>query len=143
MGTPSRKPSSIPDGLAKAREIAFCTLHPDKDQAATAAALLNDLDGIDAVERISAAQIRVHYQINHVCLADIEALLADRGFHLDNALIHRMRRALVHYMEETQRINMGCGKGESNCTTKVFINRYRNRDHGCQDERPRHWRRYL
>jgi hypothetical protein len=135
--------SSKPDSLGKQREIAFCTLHPDKDQAGTAAALLQDLEGIDKVERLSAAQIRVHYQIHHVCLADIEALLADRGFHLDNALIHRMRRALVHYMEETQRINMGCGKGSTNCTTKVFINRYRNRDHGCQDERPRHWRRYL
>jgi hypothetical protein len=143
MGTTNRKPSSTQDGLAKQREIAFCTLHADKDQAATAVSLLEDLDGMDAVERISPALIRVRYQINHVCLADIEDLLADRGFHLDNALIHRMRRALVHYMEETQRMNMGCGSGESNCTTKVFINRYRKRDHGCQDERPRHWRRYL
>lgn len=131
------------DSLSKQREIAFCTLHPDRNQAGTAVALLQDLDGIDRVEHLSVAQIRVHYRINHVCLAEIEALLDDRGFHLDNALIHRMRRALVHYMEETQRMNMGCGKGESNCTAKVFINRYRNRDHGCQDERPRHWRRYL
>jgi len=131
------------DSTSKQREIAFCTLHPDKDQAGTATSLLADIEGIDQVERLSASQLRVRYQINHVCLADIEDLLVDRGFHLDNALIHRMRRALIHYMEETQRSNMGCGKGESNCTTKVFINRYRNRDHGCQDERPRHWRRYL
>ena len=105
--------------------------------------MLGDCEGIDLVEHISQALIRVHYQINHVCLADIENLLEERGFHLDNNLLHRMRRALVHYMEETQRINLGCGRGESNCTTKVFINSYRRRDHGCQDERPKHWRRYL
>lgn len=131
------------DSLSKQREIAFCNLHPDPDQAGTAAALLSGLDGIDEVERISEMLIRVRYEITHVCMADIEALLADRGFHLDNSLVHRMRRALVHYMEDTQRTNMGCGRGGSNCTTKVFINRYRKRDHGCQDERPKHWRRYL
>ncbi len=131
------------DSLSKQREIAFCSLHPDLNQAGTAVALLADMEGIDRVEQLSEALIRVHYQVNHVCLADIEALLAERGFHLDNSLLHRMRRALVHYMEETQRINIGCGLGDSNCTTKVFINRYRKRDHGCQDERPKHWRRYL
>jgi len=135
--------SEKPDSLKKQREIAFCSLHPDSDQAGTAAAFLGDLEGIDAVERLSETSVRVSYQINHVCLDDIESLLVDRGFHLDNSIMQRMRRALINYTEETQRINMGCAQGESNCTTKVFINRYRKRDHGCQDERPKHWRRYL
>jgi len=135
--------SKHPDSLSKQRDIAFCTLHPDQNQAATAAALLRDLDGIDGVEELSETLVRVRYHINNVCLADLERLLEERGFHLDNSLIHRMRRALVHYVEETQRSNMGCGKGDSNCTTKVFINRYQKRNHGCQDERPKHWRRYL
>lgn len=135
--------SDKPDSLCKQREITFCSLHPDENQPGTAADLLANLDGIDSAQQISDTSIRVEYQIDHVCLADIEALLAERGFHLDNSLAHRMRRALVHYVEDTQRANMGCGRGESNCTTKVFINRYRKRDHGCQDERPKHWRRYL
>ena len=113
------------DSLDKQREIAFCTLHADPDQAGTAAALLVDLDGIDGAERISEAVVRVAYRVSHVCLADIEALLEERGFHLDNSLINRMRRALVHYTEDTQRSNIGCAQGDSNCTTKVFANRDR------------------
>lgn len=132
-----------PDSLEKQREIAFCTLHPDSNQAGTAASLLGDCEGIDQALRLSESVVRVSYRIDRVCLADIEALLEEHGFHLENSLVQRMRRALVHYVEETQRLNMGCGRGESNCTTKVFANRYQQRDHGCQDERPKHWRRYL
>jgi len=131
------------DSLSKQREIAFCTLHPDGNQAGTAAALLIDHPGIDKVELLSSSLIKVHYQITHTYLANIEEMLNKTGFHLDNHLIQRMRRALVHYVEETQRTNMGCSKGESNCTAKIFINDYQKRNHGCQDERPRHWRRYL
>ena len=134
---------SDPDSLTKVREIAFSPLHPDTNQAGTAAQLLRDCEGVDRVERLSETQIRVSYDIRHATLEAIENLLEDFGFHLDNALIHRMRRALAHYMEETQRLNMGCGRGESNCTVRVFINSYRQRRHGCQDDRPQHWRRYL
>lgn len=131
------------DSLFKQREIAFCTLHPDPDQAGSAAALLIDIEGVERVEVAGKASLHVHYHLLVICLADIEALLEQRGFHLDNRLIHKIRRALYHYTEETQRANLGCARGESNCTQKVFVNRYRQRDHGCQDERPEHWRRYL
>ena len=135
--------SHKPDNLRRHREIVFCTLHPDPDQAGTASALLDSVEGLDSVKKNAPHSIQVSYLITQLCLADIEALLIAHGFHLDNSLVHRMRRALVHYVEETQRANMGCDRGDSNCTTKVFINRYRKREHGCQDERPQHWRRYL
>lgn len=129
--------------LVKVREIAFCTLHPDTDQASSAAALLMEVDGVQHAEMRQPALVHVSYHLLSICLADIEALLEEHGFHLDNRLVFKIRRALFHYTEETQRANLGCMKGESNCTQKVFVNRYRNRDHGCQDDRPEHWRRYL
>ena len=128
--------------LHKQREIAFCTLHPDPNQAGSAAAMLIEIDGVDRVEVLNAGSLQVHYHLLVICLADIEALLEQNGFHLDNRLMYKIRRALFHYTEETQRANLGCRKGE-NCTQKVFVNRYRKRDHGCQDDRPEHWRRYL
>lgn len=131
------------DSLIKVREIAFSALHADKNQAGTAIQLLQDCDGVDKVERLSDTRLRVSYNIRNATLEAIEGLLQDFGFHLDNALVYRMRRALVSYMEQTQRSNMGCDQGESNCTTRVFINRYQQRRHGCQDDRPQHWRRYL
>ena len=131
------------DSLFKQREIMFCSLHPDPDQAGSATTVLIDIEGIQRVERLHAGAVLVHYHLLVVCLADIECLLEQHGFHLDNGLVYKIKRALYHYTEETQLANMGCPKGDANCTQKVFVNRYRKRDHGCQDERPDHWRRYL
>lgn len=129
--------------LVKEREIAFCTLHPDDNQADSAAALLIEVEGVFRVNAKQPAVLHISYHLLSICLADIELLLIEKGFHLDNRLVHKVRRALFHYTEETQRANLGCAKGESNCTQKVFVNSYRQREHGCQDDRPEHWRRYL
>ncbi|MGD1983720.1 MAG: hypothetical protein PVF93_07415 [Chromatiaceae bacterium] len=131
------------EDLIKVREIAFCTLHPDTDQAGSAVALLLQVEGIHHAEVLQPALLNVTYHLLAISLADIEALLEEHGFHLDNRLVFKIRRALFHYTEETQRANLGCAKGETNCTQKVFVNRYRKREHGCQDDRPEHWRRYL
>ena len=131
------------DSLFKVREIVFCTLHPDPDQAGSAAALLVEIDGIQRVEAIDPATLQVAYHLLAITLEDIEWLLEQSGFHLDNGLVYKIRRALQHYTEETQRANLGCPKGDANCTQKVFVNRYRKREHGCQDDRPDAWRRYL
>jgi len=131
------------DSLFKEREIAFCTLHPDPNQPGSAAELLHDIAGVVMAEAADHATLKVTYHLLDICLADIEQLLEHHGFHLDNRLMHKIKRALHHYTEDTQRANLGCSRGESNCTEKVFVNRYRNRDHGCQDVRPDHWRRYL
>ncbi|HHI77085.1 MAG TPA: hypothetical protein ENJ94_07930 [Gammaproteobacteria bacterium] len=132
-----------PDSPIKVREIAFCPLHPDRNQAGTAVQLLRDCEGVLSAERLNDRLLRVSYDLHHATLAAIEELLEHFGFHLDNSLLQRMRRALVKYTEETQRSNLGCGRGTTNCTVKVFINSYRQRAHGCQDGRPQHWRRYL
>lgn len=131
------------ENLLKRREIAFCTLHPDPNQAGSAVALLREVDGVRAAEVVNPGLLEVHYHLLAICLEDIETLLERNGFHLDNRLLHKLKRALYHYSEEAQRANLGCAKGESNCTQKVFVNRYRKREHGCQDDRPEHWRRYL
>lgn len=131
------------DNLTKQREIVFCMLHPDADQAASAAALLQTVDGVRKARRLDESTLEVQYHLPAITLAEIEALLEHEGFHLDNRLVHKIRRALFHYTEETQRANLGCAKGDSNCTQKIFATTYRKREHGCQDDRPDHWRRYL
>lgn len=131
------------DSLKKQREIVFSTLHPDPDQAGSAAVLLLEMDGVSQTRAVDQVTVEVHYNLLVICLADIEDTLAKEGFHLDNRLVHKIRRALYHYTEDTQRANLGCARGESNCTRKVFASSYRKREHGCQDERPEHWRRYL
>jgi len=127
----------------KHREIAFRELHPNANQAQTAAGFLADVDGVLASEPASPTLLRVRYDVLAVTLKEIEDALRELGLHLDNRLMLRLRRALCYYTEETLRANCGCPDGPSNCTRKVFATRYQHMEHGCRDQRPEHWRRYL
>jgi hypothetical protein len=127
----------------KHRLIPFSELHANKNQAQTAAMFLAGLAGILRTEPVSALALRVSYDVLETTLLEIEEAIHDFGLHLDRNLMYRLKSALCHYTEETQRANCGCPRGESNCTRKVFANRYEKRDHTCRDHRPEHWRRYL
>lgn len=131
------------DNMVKTREIAFAPLHPVANQALAAARILQKQGGTLNQEVISPTLLRVRYHLSGNCFSDIMFLLETEGFHLANELIYRLKRALYCYTEETQRANMGCAKGDPNCTQKVFVNRYRRVAHGCRDRRPEHWRQYL
>ena len=125
------------------RELAFAPVHEDPHQARSAMLLLDDIEGIENLELIDDLHLRVSYRIEFVCLRLIEDALAYAGFHLDNSLLSKLKRALYYYSEDVQRDNLGCERGEHNCIQKVFINRYQHLRHGCRDDRPEHWRRYL
>lgn len=129
--------------LIKQRELHFSGLHADQEQARSAAAMLVGYPGILFAEAQSDLILAVHYNLVEITLDDILAVLEQHGFHFDNNVMAKVRRALYRYTEETQRANMGCAKGESNCTQKVFASNYRKQDHGCRDHRPEHWRKYL
>ena len=127
----------------KHRVLPFSELHPDKNQARTAAMFLADLEGVLHVEPISAIVLAVRYDVLQTTLLDIEGIIGQLGLHLDRNLLYRLKSALWHYAEETQRANCGCPRGETNCTKKVFAQRFERRDHSCRDHKPEHWRRYL
>lgn len=129
--------------FTKQRDVMFNALHDDPSQALTASQMLVDLDGIVLAKAISDIHLVVHYDLRFFTLVDIEELLSTVGFHLDNSLLIKLKRALYRYTEETERANMGCPEGQSNCTREVFINRYQQLPHGCRDKRPDYWRDYL
>jgi hypothetical protein len=134
---------TLQDNFIKHREITFRELHPDPNQAQTAALFLADVEGVIRSEPVSPLLVRVSYDLLQVTLEEVEEAITEIGLHIDDGLLFRIRRALHFYSEETQRANLGCSRGESNCTTKVFAVRYRALDHSCRDHRPEHWRRYL
>lgn len=106
------------------RELVFAPLHEDPHQARSALLLLNDLPGVVNLVLIDDLHLRVSYQLDTVSLRMIEDVLAELGFHLDNSLLSKLKRALYHYSEDVQRDNLGCAHGEHNCVQKVFVNRY-------------------
>lgn len=136
-------PMTPPDqDIIKHREIRFQVPHSDPEQARSAAFLLADADGIIGLEATAPLVLGLSYDVRYITLLDVEQALESVGFHLDNSLMSKLRRTLWHYAEETQRDNMGC-RNNPNCTARIFVNRYQQTAHGCRDERPAHWRRYL
>lgn len=131
------------DSLIKTRDIAFSRLHPDAEQVRAACNFLREFEGINLVSQKDALSLMVEYQLSQIALYEIEDLLHQAGFHLDNSLIIKLRRSLINYVEETTRANIGCSNGNSSCTTKIFASNYRRHSHGCRDHRPDHWRKYL
>lgn len=127
--------------LVKYREVVFNELHPDPKQAHTAAMLLAGIEGIHEVRPLSPTQLQIQYHIFEISLEQIESALVDEGFNLSCKLIHRLKRALYYYTEETERANNGCSSS-CKCTRKIFINRYNQLNHDCRDPRPEHWRKY-
>ena len=135
--------TEMDDNLIKHREIQFSELHPDANQAHSAMAFLAGIEGMLGVQIVNPICVQVRYNVNQVSLQLLEQALEEMGYHLDNRLMNRLKRGLYYYTEETQRANMGCPRGDSSCTLKVFVNRYQHLEHGCRDNRPDHWRKYL
>ena len=129
--------------IIKSRQVLFNELHPDPNQAQTAAEMLTDVEGILEAAAESPVLLNLRYNVLQISLEQIEKALDETGFHLSNQLMYAVKRALYYYMEETQRANNGCHRGDSNCTRKIFIDHYYRRDHSLRDPRPEHWRKYL
>lgn len=127
----------------KHREICFRGPHPDPHQAQSAALLLSDLEGVHKVRLLEARadSLLISYDVRSICLQFIEEILVDVGYHLDNKLILKLKRAIYYYTEEIERETLGCSN--DNSTRNVFIDNYRRHVHGCRDHRPEYWRKYL
>lgn len=133
-----------PDTL-KHREIGFAEPHPDPRQAESAVLVLSGISAIVSVclHDNSPRTICVSYDLNAISLSLIEDFLTELGFHLDNSLLCKLKRALYYFTEENQRANLSLSRDQDHNTRDIFMRNYRCRTHGCRDERPEYWRKYL
>lgn len=132
--------------ITKFRDIGFRGPYAPDRGPAEAGAMLREADGVAAVrEEPGKERVAVSYDIARVTFAEIELALQEVGFHLDNSLMSKLKRAMYQYTDETQRANWGMTARicTSSCAQKVFVEHYRRQERGCRDERPPHWRRYL
>ncbi|EIC21702.1 hypothetical protein [Thiorhodovibrio frisius] len=127
----------------KHRQIHFRDLHPERNDAETAAQFLKEVAGVLDAWPTSPIVLNLRYDIRQTCLEEIDSALYELGLHLDNGLLYRMKRTLAYYTEETLRENYGIKHADSQCTKRVFAKRFESIEHGCRDHRPEHWRRYL
>lgn len=126
----------------KIREIAFDALHPDKHQAQSAADWLAEMPGVLICQVGGPCQLFVHYDVQVTSLQIIESVLVQRGLHLDNSLLFKLKRALYYYTEDITRTNLTQLHTSKDYQRDVFINQYNGSDHGCRDKRPKYWREY-
>jgi len=126
----------------KQREIHFRSLNPNANDARDAMLLLMEINGIEDIRALTQDCVQVRYDLRTITLEVIETGLQEVGFHLDNNLLFKLKRALFYYTEETQLMNLGQLHDQASSTLDIFINCYHQRQHGCRDERPPHLRHY-
>lgn len=130
----------LPCDLDKIREIVFHTL--PKGQAERARALLDGLDDIRADMHVERSfTLIVQYNVRHYTLQGLEKALELQGFHLDNSLMQKLRRALIHFCEQVQRENLAINAPDAK-SQQIFARVYEQHLHGDKDETPEEWREY-
>ncbi len=129
----------------KHREIVFRGPYAPHLNPEAALLLLTDAKGVKQVTLLDENRISISYDLHTISLLQIETALSESGFHLDNSILTKIKRALYYFAEDTERKNHGletltCSGG---CAAKIFVASYKKRQHGCRDQRPDHLRRYL
>lgn len=126
------------------RELVFKGPQREQEQMDAAWLMLRNVPMIREVRNAGEKRLIVSYDIREMSYVELEQALIEVGFSLDNSLLAKLRRALYSYNEDTIRANLNLGSESlQGVAQKVFMNLYRQQEHGCRDHRPRHWREYL
>jgi len=127
--------------LHKHREILFAKFPPG--QVPEAADALTELEAVDAQPLVEKRCVGVDYELTQHTLQELETHLEDQGYHLDNTLMSKLVRALVHYVEDTQLHNLQAPeKRIKRSATEAYAQAWEHHPHGDHDDTPQEWREY-
>ncbi|MFP5380872.1 MAG: hypothetical protein ACLGG4_01275 [Gammaproteobacteria bacterium] len=128
-----------PCDLEKIREIVFHDL--PAGQAERAHLLLQGLEGLIVTRGADGCRLLVRYSVCEYTLEGLETALAQQGFHLDNSLLSKLRRAMAYFCENVQRRNVAANEPDIK-SQQAFMKVYESHLHGDRDDTPEEWRRY-
>jgi hypothetical protein len=128
-----------PCDLEKDREIVFHAL--PEGQVESALTLLQGMDGLSSQAGAEANQLLVRYNVCEYTLEGLELALSNQGFHLDNSLLCKLKRALAYFCESVQRRNIAANEPDIK-SQQAFVKVYERHLHGDRDETPEEWRDY-
>jgi hypothetical protein len=128
-----------PCDLEKNREIVFHSL--PVGQAERALSLLQGLDGLEVTVGVGANRLLVRYHVCEYTLEGLETALSSQGFHLDNSLLSKLKRALAYFSESVQRRNVAANEPDIK-SQQAFMKVYERHLHGDCDDTPEEWRGY-
>jgi hypothetical protein len=127
-------------GIAKAREIRFKATPPG--QVAQARRSLAVLRGVQVESGRDDLSLVVHYNVLDFTLELLESCLVSAGFQLDRALLVRLHRAVIYYVEDTQVHNLRSPERLIKQSHEVYIKAYAAHPHGDHDDTPPDLREY-
>jgi len=122
------------------RIIRFCRLK--EGQALAAQQMLASMPKLEVAPGDDPNAIAVRYDIADHCLEALENRLVDQGFHLENSLYCKLLRALVYFVEETQRRNLGQPERLIKKSHEVYSLAWEHHPHGDRDDTPPELRDY-
>jgi hypothetical protein len=127
--------------LKKKREILFSKFPPG--QVPEAADDLKHIEELSVEPKYEKRALDVTYDLQQHTLEELEEHLVDKGFHLDNTLMSKLTRALIHYVEDTQLHNLGVPeKRIKPSAQEAYVQAWEHRPHGDHDDTPPEWREY-
>lgn len=127
--------------LKKHREILFSKFPPG--QVPEAADDLKHLEEVEVALKVEKRAVAVDYELQQHTLQELEAHLEDKGYHLDNTLMSKLTRALIHYVEDTQLHNLGAPELRlKRSSQEAYVKAWEQRPHGDHDDTPPEWRDY-
>ncbi|HSH85128.1 MAG TPA: hypothetical protein VK979_08235 [Guyparkeria sp.] len=134
--------------LIKLHEIWFRGPHQEGEQARAAEKFACWLPGVIAARRRGPYCLAVEYDLSVICLKAIRQAIQAAGFHLDAALMEKLKYALVDYTEQNQREALGLGgcdpplqKYRAAGEAVLMRERHAAEDSGESPDDP--WRHYL
>lgn len=127
--------------LKKHREILFAKFPPG--QVPEAADDLSRLDELEVAPKTEKRVVGVGYELQQHTLQELEEHLEDKGYHLDNTLLSKLTRALIHYVEDTQLHNLDAPEKRLKRTAQeAYVHAWEHHPHGDHDDTPPEWREY-
>ncbi len=121
------------------RQINFDPVPPG--QAREAMLLLDGLPHLQVLGLVGDNGLLVKYDLRHYSLERVETALVAEGFHLENTLLAKLKRALIHYCERVQAGHLR-QQPQYARTRRIYAQVYENHAHGDRDDTPPEWREY-
>lgn len=123
----------------RTRQLSFTRL--PAGQAKEAFILLQNLPHLTVLSTVGDTGLIIRYELPFYTLEKIEVALIDQGFHLDNTLLTKLKRSLIHYLESTQCQNMAMPEQRER-SRRIFAQVYEHHPHGDYDATPPELREY-
>lgn len=131
--------------LIRERELRFKPL--PAGQADQAFVTLARVPGLRVAHGPDSLTLIISYSVLEHTLRDIEDALLAGGYRLENSLLIRLKRALAHYSEQTQRHNLLSPQRllkqpQVYVQSRVYVASYEQHPHGNHDDTPPELREY-